>query len=149
MRWLSPGGAWSANGGIAGAPPLMCGVRVAADHRQGYAVTSDHSVQQYAAGVGYVTLFSGVACDLSFDTWGVPWFVGWTGSACQGVFYYSQATGAATQVYYGPAQQLSVGGRAADGTADLAVLLSDGTVLHGSAPCAAAPSTSAPVAAAA
>lgn len=24
MRWLSPGGAWSANGGIAGAPPLMC-----------------------------------------------------------------------------------------------------------------------------
>ena len=44
------------------------------------------------------TRFNRVACDLAFDSWGTPWFIAWTGAACSGVFYYNNATGAATQV---------------------------------------------------
>lgn len=128
-------------------------VRIAADWEEGYAVTADHSVQQYAA-LGFVvspcaccgllrawghcrhqllflrwrlrlrlclrgacacqlgqqaavltpsllclqTRFSRVACDLSFDSWGTAWFISWTGTSCNGVFYFNNATGTATQV---------------------------------------------------
>lgn len=254
-------------------PPLdgrAGGVRVAADHQQGYAVTTAHSVQQYDTVSGYVVGEAGAgpawaarggpastvgggwclnprprACCPPCPRWlrrasptspatslstpgvrgllplggraagrlgplapaweadpqpgclthaphdpaGVAWFVAWTGTSCSGVWYYNQATGVATQVrcacprppgsdrgqrapavpawgerlpvksrrradgaasletmpcpppawqvYFGPAQRLSVGARTAGGTADVAVLLDDGTVWRGAVPCAA------------
>ncbi len=149
------------------------------------------------------TRFNRVACDLAFDSWGTPWFIAWTGAACSGVFYYNNATGAATQVrwllsnrleaacrlgvllahlpllqtggrraddlpacpqncwklhptgtqvplrlhanklllpltlqvYWGSARQLTVGARDDGGSADLAVLLADGTVWRALVPC--------------
>ncbi|PRW20834.1 hypothetical protein C2E21_8605 [Chlorella sorokiniana] len=134
IRWLRSG-VWAANGAASGA------VRLAADWKKGYAVTTDHSVQQYDPTLGFVTRFSRVACDLAFDSWGTPWFVAWTGASCSGVFYYNNATGVATQVYWGPANQLTVGARDASGSADLAVLLADGTVWRALVPCTVAPPT--------